>query len=109
MCVSLLLLKKKGEEQQPSFFLIKGSKAKEEIDSWIPFVESLETEVRQLFNDMVKEASSLNCFDLIEELPKGDDDECTTTEAFLLCLLILNQKTMNSISNQIFLIRKKTA
>jgi hypothetical protein len=79
--------------------LFKPSESKQEIDSWIPFAESLTLEDRQLFKDMVQEAwNYLDSF----EFSKGE----YTTEAFLLSLLIGNQKIINSLSNQICIMKK---
>jgi hypothetical protein len=77
------------------------SKLREEIDSWLSFVESLKPEDKQLFNDMVHEAQ--NYLDFVEYC-EGDNN---TTEAFLLGLLVSNQKTINSLSKRIEIIKGK--
>lgn len=79
--------------------LFKPSKLRQEIESWVTFVESLTLEDRQLFKDMVQEA--WNYLDSVEFCK----DEYTT-EAFFLGLLISDQKTINSLSNQIAIMKK---
>jgi hypothetical protein len=79
--------------------LFKVSKLSQEIDSWGPFVESLALEDRELFKDMVQE--TWNYLDSVEFCK----DEYTT-EAFILSLLIGNQKAINSLSNKIGIMKK---
>jgi hypothetical protein len=93
------------KEEDEQFFFLKPSKLMQkrekegEIDSWIPLVDFLPNEDRQLLNDIVQEAS--NYFNLIE-CSEGE----YTTDASLLNLLISNQKTINSLSRQIAAIVK---
>lgn len=82
--------------------LFEPSKLKEEIDSWIPFLKFLASEDRQLFKDMIEKA--WNYSDSIETCQPE-----RTTEAFLLSLLVSEQRTINSLSSQIQIMREQSA
>jgi bacterioferritin (cytochrome b1) len=73
-------------------------KLKEEIDSWSLFVESLRLEDRETFKRMVEKIWT---FSDSVEICKDE----YTTEAFLLSILISQQKTIDWLENQIKLLQ----
>lgn len=82
-------------EQQAGEELFKVSaKLKEEIDSWTPFLESLRPEDRDLFKEMIQRS-----WDYVDSVEICSEEYIT--EAFLISLLVSQQKTINSLSNQI--------
>ncbi|MHB1907567.1 MAG: hypothetical protein ACYCQJ_01700 [Nitrososphaerales archaeon] len=84
-------------EKEP--FAKQINKLKEEIDSWAPFVESLRLEDRQVFRKMIE--NTWNYSDSIEICK----DEYTT-EAFLISILISQQKTINFLSKEMEILRE---
>lgn len=73
-------------------------KLKEEIDSWSLFVESLRLEDRETFKRMVEKIWT---FSDSVEICKDE----YTTEAFLLSILVSQQKTIDWLENQIKLLQ----
>jgi bacterioferritin (cytochrome b1) len=69
-------------------------KLKQEIDSWSLFVESLRLEDREVFKSMIQKSWAYS--DSVEICR----DEYTT-EAFLISLLISQQKTIDWLKNQL--------
>ena len=78
------------------------SKLSEEITSWVPLLESLKDEEdKVLFKEMIEK--SLRYSDFVEICT--DDEQPTITEAFLISILISQQKTINSLSDQVTLLK----
>jgi hypothetical protein len=78
------------------------SKLSEEITSWVPLLESLKDEEdKVLFKEMIEK--SLHYSDFVEIC--ADDEQPTITEAFLISILISQQKTINSLSDQVTLLK----
>ena len=67
-----------------------GPKLVEEVKSWRSFAKALRLEDRRLFNEMLEKI--WDCADAVENCREG-----YVTEAFLLSLLISQQKTIDQL------------
>jgi hypothetical protein len=76
---------------------LSASRAKDEIDSWRPYVEALREEDRLVFREMINSVSA-SYAEAIERAERGYD-----TESLLMSIILNQQKTITWLSG---LVRK---
>ncbi len=82
------------ETEEELFKVSATAKLKDEIESWTPFLESLRPEDKELFKEMIQR--SWDYADSVEVC--GEE---YVTEAFLISLLVSQQKKVNFLANQV--------
>jgi hypothetical protein len=87
---ALSLLENESSEEEKKDQRKKKKKLELEIESWRSFASALRLEDRQLLNRMLEKIWPFT--EMVEESKEGYE-----TEAFLLGLLILQQKTINRL------------
>jgi hypothetical protein len=83
------------EKREEGLFKVSATaKLRDEIESWTPFLESLRPEDKELFKEMIQR--SWDYADSVEVC--GEE---YITEAFLVSLLVSQQKKINFLANQV--------
>jgi ribosome biogenesis protein Nip4 len=89
------LAEETNEESETEEVLFNvNTKLKDEIDSWTPFLESLKFEDRELFKEMIQKS-----WDYADSVEVCSEEHIT--EAFLISLLVSQQKKINFLENQV--------
>ncbi len=89
---SLFLVKNTEAEKEPVELGTKKGKLLEEVESWEAFTHSLRLQDRQVLKQLLENIWAFD--DMVEKCKEGYD-----TEAFLLSLLILQQKTIDQLES----------